>query len=151
MERLLGRYEPFLYAVLRAVAGLMFVHHGTRKLWGWPGDRPPSTATLSIVGGWIEVVGGLLIATGFMAGFAAFICSGMMAVAYFLRHHGDGDVDAFWPVVNRGELAVTYCFLFLYVAARGGFTRAREPRDSVSEARESRDSVSEARGTTTRS
>jgi putative oxidoreductase len=136
MERLLGRYEPFLYAVLRVVAGLMFVLHGTRKLWGWPGDRPPSTATLSIVGGWIEVVGGIMIATGFLAGFAAFICSGMMAYAYWFRHYGEGEVDAFWPIVNRGELAVVYCFLWLYVASRGGFTRGRESRDRVSEARD---------------
>jgi putative oxidoreductase len=126
MERFLGRYEPFLYALLRVVAGLMFLMHGTRKLWGWPGDRPPSTEMLSIVGGWIEVVGGIMIATGFLAGFAAFICSGMMAYAYWFRHYGEGEVDAFWPIVNRGELAVVYCFLFLYVAARGGFTRKRD-------------------------
>lgn len=128
MERFPGRYEPFLYALLRVVAGLMFVLHGTRKLWGWPGDRPPSTATLSIAGGWIEVVGGIMIAAGFLAGFAAFICSGMMAFAYFMRHHGKGEVDGFWPLVNGGELAVVYCFLFLYMAGRGGFIRGTTTR-----------------------
>lgn len=108
------RLEFYAYALLRFMAGLMFVMHGTRKLWGWPGDRPPSTAMLSIVGGWIEVVTGILIAAGILASWAAFIASGQMAVAYFLRHGGDG----FFPIVNRGELAVVYCFLFLYIAAR---------------------------------
>lgn len=118
----MSRFEPVLYAVLRAVAGLMFVMHGTAKLWGWPGTRAPATATLSIAAGWIEVVCGALIAIGFLAGWAAFLASGQMAFAYFMRHHGNGDADAFWPPVNRGEAAVLYCFLWLYVATRGGLT-----------------------------
>lgn len=122
MERVLGRFEPQLYMLLRIVAGLMFVLHGTRKLWGWPGDRPPSTGRLSLTAGWIEVVCGILIAVGFLAGWAAFLSSGVMAFAYFMRHHGEG---GFWPLENRGELAVAYCFLWLYVASRGGALRAK--------------------------
>lgn len=121
MDRLLGRFEPHAYMLLRLVAGLMFALHGTRKLWGWPGDRPPATAVLPITAGWIEVVCGILIAAGLFAGFAAFLASGLMAFAYFLSHHGEG---GFWPLVNRGELAVVYCFLWLYVASRGGVGKA---------------------------
>jgi putative oxidoreductase len=116
MERFLGKLAPAFFALLRIMAGVMFAMHGTQKLFGWPGTRAPATATLSIVGGWIEVVTGLLIAIGLFAGWAAFLASGTMAVAYFLRHSGDG----FFPIVNRGELAVLYCFLFLFIAAHGG-------------------------------
>lgn len=111
----MSRFAPHAFALLRFMAGAMFILHGTRKLWGWPGGRPPSTATLSIVGGWIEVVGGTMIAVGLLASWAAFIASGTMAVAYWLRH----GTDAFWPIENRGELAVLYCFLFLWIAAHG--------------------------------
>ena len=114
MERYLGRYSPQLYAVLRMVAGVMFAMHGTRKLFGWPGGRAADDP-IGIVGGIIELGGGVLIAIGLFAGWAAFIASGTMAVAYFWRHQPDG----FWPIVNRGELAVLYCFLWLFVAAHG--------------------------------
>lgn len=125
------KYEPAIYALLRAVAGLMFAMHGTAKLWGWPGDRPPAADLLRISAGWIEVVCGVMIAVGFLAGWAAFLASGTMAFAYFMRHHGVGEIDAFWPVVNRGEAAVLYCFLWLYVAARGGITWRR--RDTTTQ------------------
>jgi len=115
MERYLGRYAPYFFAILRIVAGLMFAMHGTRKLFGWPGDGPPSGEAIGIVAGIIEVGAGGLIAVGYMASWAAFIASGMMAVAYFWRHQPDG----LWPIVNRGELAVLYCFLWLFIAAHG--------------------------------
>ena len=121
------RFEPYAYAALRFMAGVLFLMHGTRKLWGWPGDRPPSTATLAVIGGWIEVVTGILIATGILASWAAFLASGMMAVAYFLRHADDG----FFPLVNRGELAVVYCFLFLYIAARDRGWRSARAGDEL--------------------
>jgi putative oxidoreductase len=115
MERYLGKYAPYLYAVLRIVAGLMFVFHGTQKLFGWPGDRPPRHDATALIAGVIEVGGGILIAIGLWAGWAAFLASGLMAVAYFWRHQPDG----FLPIINRGELAVLYCFLFLFIAAHG--------------------------------
>jgi putative oxidoreductase len=114
MERWLGRHSEILYAVLRVVAGLMFAMHGTQKLLAWP-VGPKAGAPLMQVAGTIELVGGLLIALGLFASYAAFVASGEMAVAYFMAHFPGG----FWPLVNKGELAVLYCFLFLYIAARG--------------------------------
>ena len=117
MQRFLGRYAEIAYALLRVVAGLMFALHGTQKLFAFPpGGRQPPMGSLFWVGGLIEIVAGLLIAVGLFTSVAAFIASGQMAVAYFMVHAKDG----FWPIVNKGELAVLYCFVFLYIACRGG-------------------------------
>jgi putative oxidoreductase len=115
MERYLGRYAPHLYAILRIIAGLMFAMHGTQKLFGWPGGKEPAGIALMRVAGVVELVGGLLIAIGLFTSIAAFIASGQMAVAYFKAHAPNG----FWPVLNQGELAALYCFLFLFMAAYG--------------------------------
>jgi putative oxidoreductase len=121
MEKYLGKFSPQIYALLRIVAGLLFAQHGAQKLlgaFGGFGGEPGKTAELfSLMGlaGVIELVGGLLIAVGLFAGFTAFIASGEMAFAYFMAHFPNG----FVPIQNRGELAVVYSFLFLYVAARG--------------------------------
>jgi putative oxidoreductase len=112
--RFLARYTDILYAVFRIVFGLLFASHGAQKLFGMFGG-PKMDVPLMILAGWIELVGGLLIALGLFTGIAAFIASGMMAVAYFMAHAPGG----FWPVVNKGEAAVLYCFAFLYMAARG--------------------------------
>lgn len=116
MNRILGRYSEEVYALMRFVLGLMFLFHGSQKLFGYPGDRAP-VELLSVpgLGGVIEFFGGLMIALGFFAGWAAFIASGTMAVAYFMRHFDQG----FLPIVNKGELAVVYCFAFLYIATKG--------------------------------
>ena len=114
MERWLGRYGDVAYALLRIVAGLMFALHGAQKLFGFLGPQMTSQ-TMPLIAGIIEFVGGLLIAVGFEAGWAAFIAAGEMAVAYFMVHAP----GSFWPTVNKGELAVLYCFVFLYVATRG--------------------------------
>ena len=90
--------------------------HGTVKIFGWPGTKAPATAMSSVLGGWIEIVCGLLIALGLFAGWAAFLASGTMAVAYWWKHAAGA---SFWPIENRGELAVVYCFLFLYIATHG--------------------------------
>lgn len=116
MHRFLGRFSDHAYALLRLMAGVMFALHGTQKLSGWPGDRPPADfATLRWFAGVIELSTGTLIALGLVASWAAFLASGTMAVAYFKSHAP----DAFLPLINRGELAVLYCFLFLYIATRG--------------------------------
>lgn len=116
MERFLGRYSPYIYAILRIVAGLTFAFHGSQKLFGIPGNQPPvPLASLMGVGGLLELGCGLLIALGLLAGYAAFIASGEMAVAYFMVHFPKGLL----PIVNQGDLAVLYCFLFLYIAAQG--------------------------------
>jgi putative oxidoreductase len=116
MQRLLGRYSEIAYALLRVIAGLMFSVHGAQKLFGFLGGHQQPVGSLFWVGGVIELVGGLLIAIGLFASWAAFIASGEMAVAYFMVHAKDGS----WPILNKGELAVLYCFVFLYIACRGG-------------------------------
>jgi putative oxidoreductase len=115
--KFLARYSEPIYAVLRIVAGLLFACHGAQKLFGILGGQV-ATAPLMIAAGVIELVGGVLIVVGFFAAPAAFVASGQMAVAYFMIHFPQGP----WPIQNGGELAVVYCFLFLYVAARGSGT-----------------------------
>ena len=120
MERFLGAYSPYIYAVMRIVVGILFACHGAQKLFGVLGgvdQRGASAPWLSLFGlaGIIEFVGGLLIAIGLMTGYAAFIASGEMAWAYF-QQHAKG---ALFPIQNGGELAVLYCFIFLYIAAVG--------------------------------
>lgn len=115
MKPLLNRFSSQAYALLRIMAGLMFMMHGTQKLFGWPGGKAGPLISLRGLAGIIETFGGAMIAVGLFASVAAFIASGTMAVAYFTRHAGDG----FFPILNKGELAVLYCFLFLYIAAAG--------------------------------
>ncbi len=116
MRNLLAPYTDVIYSLFRFFAGLLFVFHGTQKLFGFPGDKAPAALwTLGFFAGLIETVGGVMIAVGFFAAPAAFLASGTMAVAYFLRHAPDG----FLPIINRGELAVLYCFGFLLIAAMG--------------------------------
>ena len=116
MDRVLGNYAPHLYALLRIVAGLLFAMHGSQKLFGWPGDgNTVEIASMMGIAGIIELVAGLMIAVGFLTGWAAFIASGEMAVAFFMAHFPQGPI----PLLNKGELALLYCFLFLYMAARG--------------------------------
>ena len=112
---ILGRYSEYVYAIFRIVFGLLFMMHGTQKLFNWPAPGPPELAGLPYFAGYIELVMGLLILIGLFASIAAFIASGEMAVAYFMAHMPGG----FWPLVNKGELAVLFCFAFLYIAARG--------------------------------
>jgi len=114
--RWLQRFEEPIYALLRIIAGFLFACHGAQKILGFPGGHggghlPP----LMLVGGWIELAGGALILLGLFGAIAAFIASGEMAVAYFMVHAPGG----FWPILNKGELAVLYCFIFLYIAAHG--------------------------------
>jgi len=117
MDKWLGKYSDFLYALMRIVVGVLFACHGSQKLFGVPVGQKQG-ATLLIVAGVIEMIGGILIALGFLASWAAFIASGEMAAAYFKQHAPHG----FWPIMqggNGGELAILYCFVFLYIAARG--------------------------------
>jgi putative oxidoreductase len=116
MERWLGRYSSYIYALLRIVAGLLFVQHGMQKLFGIPGTQPPvDVMTQAGLAGIIELVGGALIAIGLFTSPVAFIASGEMAVAYFQVHAP----RSYWPMMNGGELAALFSFLFLYFAAVG--------------------------------
>lgn len=114
MEKWLGKYSNFFYALLRIVAGVLFACHGAQKLFGVLGGTK-QTDTLMQAAGVIEFAGGILIAAGLFTSIVAFIAAGEMAVAYF-KQHASGGV---WPIVNRGELAVLYCFIFLFIASRG--------------------------------
>lgn len=118
MAPLSGRFAEPAHALLRIVSGYLFLLHGTQKLLGFPGDRDP-VALLSLAGaaGVIELVGGALAVLGLGMRWAAFIMSGEMAVAYFLQHASRGN-PAF-PMLNGGEPAVLFCFIWLYFAARG--------------------------------
>ncbi|PSR53585.1 DoxX family protein [Adhaeribacter arboris] len=132
MESILGKYAPYFYALLRIVAGLMFAMHGSQKLLGIPGDQPGMPiASMMGFAGIVELVGGLLIAFGLFTSIAAFIASGEMAVAFFMAHFPKGPL----PILNQGELAVLYCFLFLYIAAHGAgiwsIDAIRKPRTAV--------------------
>lgn len=120
MEKYLGRFSGIIFALFRIVAGLLFAQHGAQKLFGWlggMGEAGGSAPFLSLMffAGFIEFFGGLLIAVGFQASWVAFLASGQMAVAYFMAHAPRG----FWPILNGGELAMLYCFAFLYIAAHG--------------------------------
>ncbi len=115
---MLARLEPYAYAALRIVGGLLFLFHGLQKLFGMYGGTAVSLASQRGVAGVIELAGGTLIMIGLFTVPAAFLASGQMAVAYFQVHHPQG----FWPIENRGELAALYCFLFLYIATRGAGT-----------------------------
>ena len=109
-----NRFVTPTYSLFRLMAGLLYTCHGAQKLFGLFGGAR-MTAPLMVTGGVIEFVGGILIAAGLFASFAAFLASGEMAVAYFMMHAP----HAFLPIVNHGELAVLYCFAFLFIAASG--------------------------------
>jgi putative oxidoreductase len=115
MERWLGPWSDYCYAVLRIVAGLAYLIHGTQKMFGFPGGHAVVGNHLLQTAAGIELIAGTLIALGFYTSYAAFLASGEMASAYFMVHIWNG----FWPIVNRGELPVLYCFLFLFIASRG--------------------------------
>ncbi|RKG84058.1 DoxX family protein [Corallococcus terminator] len=108
-----------IYALLRIMAGLMFMQHGLQKLFGLFGGVPAGAPAFVVYGaGIIEFVGGVLVAIGFLTGPAAFIASGTMAFAFFLGHVIPAKGNLI-PIANQGELAALYCFVFLFIAAHG--------------------------------
>jgi putative oxidoreductase len=114
-----ARLAPQLLSLLRIVAALMFLQAGTVKLFGWPMAMPGGASiqlmTQVGIGGLLESVGGTLLLVGLFTRPVAFVLSGEMAVAYFQFHAPQG----FWPVVNQGQPAVLYCFIWLYFSAAG--------------------------------
>ena len=115
MEKALAPFAPYTYALLRIVAGLLFVSHGGQKIFGWFGGQPVPLGSMFGLAGIIEIVLGLLITIGLLTHYAAFITSGEMAVAYFIGHFP----KSFWPLENGGEPAVLFCFIFLIMATHG--------------------------------
>jgi len=111
----ISKYETRIYAVLRLVAGFLFLWHGSQKLFGFPPAGHEMPTYIMFIAGPIEFFGGLLIMIGLFTPWVAFICSGQMAFAYWSVH----GTHALLPAVNGGELAIIYCFLFLFIAARG--------------------------------
>jgi putative oxidoreductase len=113
----LERYRPYILSILRIVVGLLFLEHGLSKVFNFPAPSPvPSLSGLLILAAILETIGAALFLVGAFTRIVAFILSGEMALAYFMAHAP----RAFYPVVNGGELAVIYCFLFLYFAFAGG-------------------------------
>jgi putative oxidoreductase len=114
-------WGPQFLSILRIVAGVLFIPLGTMKLFAWPMGMPPDGGTAPLltqvgIGGLLELVGGALILIGLFTRPVAFILSGEMAVAYFQFHAPMG----FWPMVNQGQPAILFCFIFLYLSAAGG-------------------------------
>lgn len=110
-------WAPRLLAVLRIVTALLFIAHGTSKLFGFPMAMDPAPQLLSLIGlaAVLEVVGGALLVLGLFTRPVALVLSGEMAVAYWMAHAP----QSFYPLVNQGESAVLFCFIFLYLAAAG--------------------------------
>jgi len=112
----MNRYVDLAYCVMRIVIGLLFACHGGTKILGFPASSyGPAANTLGLVTGWIELICGFFVALGFFARLGAFFASGEMAVAYFVVSAGRG----FFPIANGGEMAVTYCFAFLFMVFYG--------------------------------
>lgn len=115
----LNRYQPQVLGLLRIVTALIFIAHGTQKLFGFPGmpaggSLPPLMSIYGLAG-ILELVGGLLILVGFQTRIVAFILSGQMAVAYWMAHAP----KSFYPALNGGDAAILYCFVFLYLVFAG--------------------------------
>jgi putative oxidoreductase len=117
MTSFLSKYSPQCYALMRIVAGFLFLWHGCQKLFGFPSAVPEGTPAFIIyIAGPIELAGGILVMIGLFTHWAAFIASGQMAFAYWMAH----GPKALLPIQNQGELAALYCFVFLFIATRGG-------------------------------
>lgn len=112
----LDNYREHTYALLRIISGFLFLWHGTQKYFNFPVEFPFGPLNpISATAGAIEIIGGTLIMIGLFTRPAAFVCSGTMAVAYWMAH----GTKSFFPIANGGEIAALYCFIFLFIAARG--------------------------------
>jgi putative oxidoreductase len=113
-----SQWLPRFLSILRIVTAFLLMQHGGQKLFGFPAPSQAAIPLLSLIGvaGILELFGGLLLLLGLFSRPVAFLLSGLMAVAYFMAHAPQG----FWPLLNKGELAVMYCFVFLYLSVAGG-------------------------------
>src|ERR1700694_889110 len=111
----LNRFADPFYCIMRLAVGLMFACHGLDKIFGTFTPKAEALPTLLVVGGWVEIVCGFLVAFGLLTRLAAFVASGEMAVAFFMMHAKAGLI----PYIIKGELAVVYCFVFFYIFLRG--------------------------------
>ncbi len=116
----LEKYADYAYALMRIAVGSMLMFHGAQKILGVLSPFQPPVGSQLWIGGLIELFGGLAVMLGFQARAAAFLCSGMMAVAYIQFHWKLQFGPNIFPAINKGELALLYCFVFLFIACRGG-------------------------------
>jgi putative oxidoreductase len=114
MQKLVGKQQDTIFALTRIAVGFLFFCHGAQKLFGLFGGRTQPLFSLMGLAGVIEFAGGLLVMVGLFTGWAAFICSGQMAVAYFMSHSPRGLL----PISNGGELSALYAWVFLHIATR---------------------------------
>ncbi len=134
MQNLVNTWQPRVLSILRIVTAFLFMQHGGQKLFGFPAPQPSEFDLISLTGvaGVLELFGGLFVLIGLFTRPVAFVLSGLMAFAYFIAHAPRG----FWPVLNNGELAVIYCFVFLYLFMAGGgewsidYLRSGKKRDN---------------------
>ncbi len=115
MPSFMQSYARHTYALMRIVTGFLFLWHGTQKLFNVPTPPPEIPPFVIAIAGPIELVGGTLVMIGLFTGWAAFLCSGLMAFAYWMAH----GTQALLPIQNMGELAALYCFVFLYISSQG--------------------------------
>jgi putative oxidoreductase len=120
LSRFLSRWTEHAYALMRVIVGIAFLFHGLQKLFGVLSDSRPPVGSQAWFGGVIELFAGAAIALGLFTAWAAFLSSGEMAVAYIQKHWKLAFDEGFFPIVNKGELALVFCFLFLFIACRGG-------------------------------
>ena len=127
-----SKWAPYALTALRITAGLLFLEHATMKLLQFPGPVegvPYPLPSIMIVAGVIEVITSILLIVGYQTRIAAFIASGLMAVAYFMVHAPYG----VWPSLNMGEPAILFCFIFLFIAANGGGALTLDSADRSAE------------------
>lgn len=116
LQETLAQYSPYILSILRIVAGLLFFEHGTSRLFGFPSPMvTPALLSMYWFAGALEFAGGALLALGLFTRPVAFVVSGEMAFAYFISHAPHG----FFPIINRGDGAILYCFVFFYLAFAG--------------------------------
>lgn len=117
MKPFMSTCNAHCYALMRIVAGFLFLWHGAQKLFGFPSAMPPGVPEyITYIAGPIELIGGILIMVGLFTSWSAFLASGLMAFAYWIGH----GTKALLPILNNGELAALYCFVFLFISTQGG-------------------------------
>lgn len=123
------KYRPYVLGVLRIVAAAIFFEHGTQKLFNFPAsDNPATLGPMMLTAGILEFIGGLLLLVGLRTRIVAFILSGQMAFAYFIGHFPRD----FFPILNRGDAAILYCFVFLYISVAGAGAFSIDERGKAS-------------------
>lgn len=117
MKPFMSSCNAHCYALMRIVAGFLFLWHGAQKLFGFPSAMPPGVPEyITYIAGPIEMIGGILIMVGLFTSWSAFLASGLMAFAYWIGH----GTKALLPILNNGELAALYCFVFMFISTQGG-------------------------------